>query len=91
MTRNYTTVKEMTEEVNRMLELLEEVKGLAITLTKENVRNSYSIANGDKRALAEKRPITLIQRMNEADKYAEFFNGFKEQVDELINALGRNY
>jgi len=89
--KNYTTVEEMTDKVNELLGLLEKARDLALDLEKRNRRNGYALTSNDKEIYSEKRPISIIERMNEADRYAKFFEQFGLKIKDLSHEIGMNY
>lgn len=88
---NYTTVKEMTEQVNQMFELLTQAKDLANTLRAENIRNLFALRYDKEEAIKEVRPITKLERIAEAEKYIKLFDKAMGMIHEAIVEVNRNY
>ena len=86
----YTTVKEMTDKVNQILELVEQAKGLASELITDNARNSFILRCEPENA-NEWRPIPIEERVKEADKYYKFFQGLRAHLARTEMMISRNY
>lgn len=84
---NYTTVKEMTEKVNRLYNLLEEARELAKELATDNLRNHSCLFRHTDEACSEWRPLTWEERKEEAKAYYKMFDELGERMTETINNI----
>ena len=91
MARNYTTVKEMTDQVNNLLTILQEAQKMAKNLQMQNMVNHVALVMAAPYAMVEKRPLTLEQRKTEAVKYEMMFEGAYENLTSIINEILNNY
>lgn len=91
--RKYTTVKEMTDKVNEVLELIEKAKELTRELVSENVRNEFQLryAPDSPEVKGEWRPINLEQRIKEAQKYQKVFDSLCGQLVRAEATIARGY
>ena len=88
----YTTVSEMTDEVNKLFDLLAEAKKIAGDIKCQNVANRLLLSKGAEDALAEKRPsLSVTQRIDEADKRHLFFGELCDDLTALVRKLAENY
>ena len=91
----YTNVKEMTEEVNKLIDILENAKTTAILIAQMNARNAALLRDAKRVGMGddymEKRPLNLNQRIKEADSQREFFWTFYDSLIDMIDSIGRNY
>ncbi|MBO4719009.1 MAG: hypothetical protein J5658_03945 [Prevotella sp.] len=87
----YTTVQEMTDEVNQLYNLLAEAKKISLSIITQNYQNWSAIQGKAEEALAEKRPLSMEERKEEAKKYIEVFHNLVDLVGEAEKLIGDNY
>lgn len=87
----YTTVAEMTTQVNEMLEHLDAAKRIAKALADENDQNAFFIKRDAIEAISEVRPLNKEQRLREAIKQCTMFERVKELTATSIDMIGWIY
>lgn len=91
--RTFTTVKEMTDKVNEMLELIEKSKTLAKELLSANVRNEFTFRYAPN-SVDEVRPAkynNMEYRIKEAQKYQKLFESLRSTFTKAEMLLAREY
>lgn len=87
----YTTVKEMSEQVNKLYDLLREAKELAFNIAQENQHNRFALINRTEEALDEERPLTIPQRIDEAKRQHNAFGKVHDSIVNLEEFIGMIY
>lgn len=87
----YTTVREMTNEVNELYDLLGKAQKIANDIRRQNFLNYVCLFRNSEEALKDTRPLTIEMRKEEALKYQEFFEGLHDQIINLSESIGQNY
>lgn len=87
----YYTVKEMTDKVNELLELLDRAKDMAYELRCQNVRDLSALVKATDEAVAEQRPLTWEERIEEAKKYIDLFAAVETNIESALDSVHNNY
>ena len=87
----YTTVKTMGEKVEKLYSLLDESANLCRELWRDNISNKWELIQETEDALKEWRPLSMDERKQEADKYAEMFNKARRLVLAVSDFVKNNY
>ena len=87
----FTTVPEMGNKVDTLYNLLAEAKKIASELHADNFRNLFALISKQEDAISEQRPLTIPERIEEADKYREMFYEVKTRLDAIEDLIGNTY
>lgn len=87
----FTTVPEMGEKLNKLYDLLAEAKTMAALLHCDNIRNRFALMVKDEKAISEQRPLTIAERIEEADKYRAMFYEVETRLAAIEDLIGRTY
>ena len=86
----YTTVKEMSDKVNELYDLLAKAKNISRELFVDNARNSF-VLKYESYLAGESRPLTMEERIKEADDYRRAFRTLMQMIESAENFIGANY
>lgn len=87
----FTTVPEMGNKVNALYYLLAEAKKIASGLHADNIRNRFALMTNQEDAISEQRPLTIPERIEEADKYRAMFYDVETRLAAIEDLIGRTY
>lgn len=88
---NYTTTKVMDAEVDKMYDLINELKKMSITIASQNMQNLRAINSDAPEALAEVRPLSKDERINEAKKYIDLFRNIHDCAVDMEEKIAHLY
>ena len=81
----------MSNEVDQIYKLLGEAKKIAREIQSQNLRNAQALITRDEQALAEVRPLSIDERLLEANKYHKFFSDLYDILTSAEEAITMNY
>ena len=81
----------MTDAVNELHGHLSAACDLALQCWKMNSRNYWALKGKDADALNEKRPLTIPQRIKEAEEYRELFGSIEEKIRNIAIEIASKY
>ena len=87
----YTTLPEMSDKVNRLYDLLAEATKLADELSYNNWHNKRALQNRNTDALAEERPLTIDERILEAEKQGTAFYNVEKALEVAQSLISLTY